>query len=273
MKRVKCILALVLTSLMLGACGASVTLPPANAQPSLGGIWKGQLMVPSGATLPALVLVTEDGRFFSVAQNVSNDCADVAQGSLLLTGGDYSGTGDFGIISATGDIGAQVDCAFSDGSVWGTGVLSGSLVPGSTLSWTADDTTSMGTALATSGTLSFDDVYNEASSLSKLAGKWTVSTGALLTIDADGTILSQDAASGCEVNGKVSLINGKYNAYAVTATYSNCGANGSALNGLSGTGLMTLDDTQNPSVLYVGYSMTLAGGEVLLVASNATGGG
>jgi hypothetical protein len=131
----------------------------------------------------------------------------------------------------------------------------------------------MGTALATSGTLSFDDVYNEASSLSKLAGKWTVSTGALLTIDADGTILSQDAASGCEVNGKVSLINGKYNAYAVTATYSNCGANGSALNGLSGTGLMTLDDTQNPSVLYVGYSMTLAGGEVLLVASNATGGG
>ena len=272
MKRLKYFLAVVLTASILGACGASVTQPPPNAQPSLGGIWKGQLTVPSGATLPALVLITEDGRFFSMAQNVNNDCADVAQGSLLLSGADYSGTDNFGIISATGDIGVQVDCAFSDGSVWGTGVMSGSLAPG-TLSWTADDSTSLGTALATSGTLTFDDVYNEASSLSKLTGKWTLSTGALLTIDADGTILSQDVASGCDVKGKVSLINGRYNAYAMAATYSNCGASASALNALSATGLMTLDDTQNPSVLYVGYSVTLPGGEVVMIAASAMGGG
>ena len=117
MKRVKYCLALVLTSLILGACGAGVSLPAPNAPPSLGGIWKGQVMSPSGATLPTFLLVSQDGKFFSVAPNTGNDCADVAQGSLLLSDDDYSGTGNFGIISATGDFGVQIDCSFSDGSV------------------------------------------------------------------------------------------------------------------------------------------------------------
>ena len=124
----------------------------------------------------------------------------------------------------------------------------------------------------TNGTLTFDEVYNETSSLSKVAGKWTLSSGALFSIAADGTISSQDASNGCEIKGKVSMINASYNAYAVSATYSNCQASVSALNEVTATGLMTVDDTQTPSVLYIGYSMTLVGGEVLVIVANGTGG-
>jgi hypothetical protein len=272
-KRVNYCLAWVVAALTLGACGASVSQGGVNGPPSLGGIWKGQLTGASGVTLPTLILVTEDGRFMSVAENAVDDCADVAQGNLLLNGYTVSGEGNIGIISATGDVGVQVDCDFSDGSVWGTAALTGSVSPRSTLTLTEDNSTSLGTALpSTFGSLFFDDAYNETSSLGKVAGNWVLSTGALLSINAGGILLSKDTANGCEINGKVTIVNEKYNAYAVAATYSNCSASASALNDLNATGLLTVDDTQNPAVLYIGYSMTLSNGEVLMVAVNGTGG-
>jgi hypothetical protein len=271
-KRAKYCLAWVLASLALGACGAGVVEKTAGPPPSLGGIWKGELVDPSGVTLPAFMLITEDGRFFSVAET-SDNCSEVAQGALALKGNAYKGSGSFGVIGATGALGVQLDCAFADGSVWGTASLSGSVTTGIDLSFTAADTTSLGTELqSTTGTLFFDAAYNEASSLSKVAGNWLLTTGAVLSIDANGSLFSQDIVNGCVVNGKVSLINASYNAYAVSATYSSCQAGTSALNDLTATGLMTLDDTQIPNVLYVGYSMTLPGGEMLTIVSNSTGG-
>ncbi len=273
MKRVNHCFAWIIASLALGACGAGVSQSGVNGPPSLGGIWKGQLTGASGVTLPTLILVTEDGRFMSVAENAVDDCADVAQGNLLLNGYTVSGDGNFGIISATGDVGVQVDCNFSDGSVWGTAALTGSVSPRSTLTLTEDNSTALGTALpSTFGTLFFDDAYNETSSLSKLAGNWILSTGAFLSINSGGTLSSKDPANGCDVNGKVTIVNAKYNAYAVAATYTNCSASASALNKLNATGLLTLDDTQDPAVLYIGYSMTLSDGEVLMISANGTGG-
>jgi hypothetical protein len=225
----------------------------------------------SGATVTGLLLVTEEGKFMSVADDGATGCADVAQGTLALNGKTFSGSGDFGIIDYAGAIGVQINCAFTDGSVWGTSTLSGSVVPRTTLTMTGDDTTSLGTVIQrTTGTLNFDDVYNESSSLSKLAGDWLLSTGAMLSISSDGVISSQDQSNGCVITGQVSIINASYNAYSVSVTYSNCGATTSALNGVTGTGLMTLDDTVVPSVLYTGYALTFSDGEVLLLVTKAT---
>jgi hypothetical protein len=270
-KRIRQRLAWAIASLALGACGGGVTEPTVKGPASPGGIWKGQMMAPSGAILPTFVLVSEDGRFFSVAQQSDDVCANVAQGTLLPAGDNYSGNGNFGIISATGEVSVQIDCAFSDGSVGGTSTLNGSFVPRSTLNLDSADTTSLGTPLqGIVGTLTFDDVYNEASSLSTVAGVWPLSSGALLTIAGDGSFSTQDVSTGCVLTGKVSVIDAHYNAYAVSGTYTACQASASAFTGASAAGLMTLDNTQSAEVIYMGYSVTLSGGEVVVIVLSTT---
>jgi hypothetical protein len=271
-RRIQFDLLLILVPAAIGACSSGgVSEQAANPPPSLGGIWKGQMMASSGVSLPTLMLVTEEGKFFTVAENTATGCADVAEGELTLVVDSFSGNANFGLTSYTTDIGVQIDCAFADGSVGGTAGLTGTVVPRKSLSLTANDVTALGTVLpAGTGMLDFDALYNETSSLSKVSGNWTLSTGAVVSINSGGVIFSKDTVNGCVVNGKVSLINSNYDAYAVSATYSDCGPNASVLNGLTGTGLMTLDDTQIPNVLYVVYSLTLPGGEQLVLAVNAT---
>ncbi len=271
MKRNQHRLVWLIASVALSACGGGAVQPTQTGPASVGGIWRGEMMAPSGIALPTFILVTEDGRFFSVAVHSDNVCADVAQGTLIAGGDAYSGNSNFGIIGATGQIGVQIDCAFTDGSVSGTAALSGSFVPRSTLTLTSADTTSLGTPLqAAVGMLTFDNVYNEASSISQLEGRWILTSGVLLTIASDGTLSSVDGGTGCVMNGKVSLIDARYNAYALSATYSDCQPSASAFNGLTATGLMSLDNTQDAKVLYLGYSMTLVGGEVVVIVSNST---
>jgi len=72
------------------------------------------------------------------------------------------------------------------------------------------------------------------------------------------------------MNGKVSLTDARCNAYALSATYSDCQASASAFHRLIAAGLMSLDNTQDANVLYLGYSMTLASGEVVVIVSNST---
>jgi hypothetical protein len=269
--RIEHCLAWSIASLALGGCGGGITEPTVTGPASPAGIWKGQVMSPSGMILPTFMLVTEDGRYFSVAQHSDGVCADVSQGTLLPTGDNYSGSGNFGIIGATGEVSVQIDCAFSDGSVGGTATVSGSFVPRSSLTLTSGDTTALGTPLRVAvGTFAFDDVYNVGSSLSDVAGVWTLSSGALLNIAADGSFSTLDVSTGCVVSGKASLIDAHYNAYAVSGMYSACQASASAFNGLTAAGLMSVDDTGSARVLYMGYSVTLPGGEVVVIVVNTT---
>ena len=265
-------LLLILASTSLCACGgAGVTNQVATLPPTLGGIWRGQIATPAGTSAVGFMVVAEDGRFFSAVQNAGTDCSDVALGTLTIAGNAFSGSGYFGIIDYMTDIGVQVDCSFADGSVSGTIDVSGAVTPRTSMTMTTEDTTSLGTALpSATGQVTFDATYNSGSSLSKVAGNWRLSTGAVLNINADGVLFSQDAANGCVLNGHVSIINASYDVYAVSAIYSNCGAAASALNGLTATGLMTKDDTVTPNVLYTGYSLTLSDGQVLIIASTAT---
>ena len=142
---------------------------------SVGGVWRGEMMTASGTKVAGLMLVTEDGRFFSEAENPADHCADVAQGLLTGSGTQLGGQGNIARIDYTVDIGVQNDCAYTDGAVWGSETLSGSVSPRSTLSMESQSATSFGTALpSATSTLTYDALYEETSSLSKVAGTWTL---------------------------------------------------------------------------------------------------
>jgi hypothetical protein len=165
----------------------------------------------------------------------------------------------------------QAGCTYPDGSTSATGTLSGTIVQGSTLTITATARTANGTTLpATTLTLTFNSLYNESSSLTKLAGNWTGPTGIVTTINGDGSFFAQDPASGCVVNGQYSIIDPKYNVYSGSATYSSCQGNAAVLNGLTATGLLTLNDTVSPNELAGGASVQLQNGAVVVVVATAT---
>jgi hypothetical protein len=90
-----------------------------------------------------------------------------------------------------------------------------------------------------------------------------------MNISSGGVIFAQDPASGCVVNGQMSLINSSYNAYAASATYSSCVGADAVLNGVTATGLAAVDVNVSPNVLYVGYSASVAG-TTIIVAATAT---
>ena len=78
--------------------------------------------------------------------------------------------------------------------------------------------------------LNYSPLYDEPSVLSKLEGIWTFnqasSGGAVftftLTIDADGTIFGSNT-DGCVYNGKMSIIDSRYNVYRMSLDSSLCG--------------------------------------------------
>jgi hypothetical protein len=263
---------------LLNACGGGAATAPADASApaavtplAIGGIWRAQVMSAAGAPLSALVIVTEDGRFFSSVEDPTTHCANVAQGALSTSGNSLTGDGAFGQIDYTIAPTVQPGCAFIDGSVSGSTVVSGSFVPRSSLTLTFTNTTTLGTASASGPTtFTYDTLYAESSDLSTTAGNWMTQTGAVVSIDADGVIFSQDAKTGCVLNGQLSVVDPTYNAYSATVTYSNCLGGVAYLNGQTALGLVALNDQVTPNMLYMGYTISLIDGDSLMIATEAT---
>jgi hypothetical protein len=116
--------------------------------------------------------------------------------------------------------------------------------------------------------LAYDALYDRDSSLATIAGSFGGPSGTVVTVDADGSIFSQDATSGCVVNGKASIIDASFNVYRVQYTYGNCAGDLSALNGTTFVGLATLDNSVAPeqaviAVTYQSASTVLGVVEVL----------
>lgn len=243
-----------------------------GATPStIGGIWRGKAQTTSGSTVDSLLIVSEDGRFISTAQDSATQCAAVAQGSVNTSGAAFTGGGNFGQIDYMTVPAAQTNCSFSDGSVWGTSAVSGTFVSRTSLSLSSTNTTALGAVLPVDPiAYTFDMLYNESSDLAKTAGNWTGQTGSVISIDANGVIFSQDAKTGCVLNGQMTVINPAYDAYSVTVTFSNCDSGAAGLNGGTAIGLAALDDLVTPNQLYVGYTLTLSTGESFMVATVAT---
>ncbi len=264
----------VLSLLAASACGgggSSSTLQPPPVNQAVGGIWRSQFTAANGSSVKGFGLVAEDGRGVFFSQNLTNGCADVGIGSLSANGSVISGNALVAIVNFSFSPSINTSCAFPDGSTSATENITGAVVQRSTLTLSGTVTTANGTVLPAQAavTATFDALYNAGSSLITIAGNWTGPTGIVMNINSAGVIFAQDPVSGCVVNGQVSIINTSYNAYSVSATYSNCTGSASILNGVPATGLMAIDTTVSPATLYAGYSAKI-GLSTIIVAATAT---
>jgi len=225
-----------------GSGGSSSDLLPLLPNASPGGIWRGADPI-SGLALSGVV--TEAGDFNFVR-------ADGVQyyGTLTTSQNNISGTFS-GIVPA--------GTAFEDGSTQGTGTVSGTIVARQTITATLTFVTANNSSSTGSGSLSFDTLYNSGSALTTVAGNYVDSVNnSVISVSADGTLFDQIPASNCVLNGQVSIIDSRYDAYQVQYTYSNCVGNAIFLNGTTATGLSFLDTNANPVVSYTAVIDTAA---------------
>ncbi len=159
---------------------------------------------------------------------------------------------------------------FTDGSTYGLGTLNGTVASGSTLMLTLSFTTNGGTPLADSWSLTYSTLSNSGSSLSVLAANYTDSaSGSVLSISANGVMSSQNATTGCVLNGTASIINSAYDIYQVSLTYGNCTGTYAVLNGVQFTGVAVLNPSTSPSQLTIEVAGASATGKFALVLNLA----
>jgi hypothetical protein len=214
--------------------GSAAGTPGSSAtQASPGGYWQGASSDGGLITL----LVAENGKFHFIDENLS-------QGSgTLVVGGTSDVDGSFIFVTQPGS-------TFADGTTSATCTLSGNLSERLAMEITANCATAgvLHTELVAS--LSYSDVYESDSSLATIAGNYQ-GEKSVLDIASDGAIFSQEAGSGCVINGQASIIDSAFNTYDLEFVYSNCAGADTAMNGDSFVGIALLDDTVTPEALYV----------------------
>lgn len=229
-----------------GSSGNSSTAPTIpNA--AVGGIWQGKDPF-SGADI--IGVVAEDGR----AQFVVFDARPYTQyWGTLSTNGNSLVTSTFQ--------------AADSGTYYGSATISGTITARQSMQITVAfspapgcPATTCGSARTSSGTLTFNSLYNRGGALSRVAGNWQdIDTGQIYNINSSGVVFQQDVVTGCIINGQVSTLNTSFNAYAATYSYSACRAPFTALNGTQATGLIAVDDTTSPNRIALGAQYRSAG--------------
>jgi hypothetical protein len=207
-----------------------------NASP--GGVWNGTDSI-SGLQVVGLVDESGDAHF------IRSDGVQYV-GSAVTAGNS---------LSATFDGYAPVGATFADGSTHGTGTLTGTIAARVTINANTTFRTDKGSEANGTLYLTFNPIYNQASSLAIVAGNYTLAgTNVVVTISANGALFSQDPATGCVVNGTVTVINASYNAYGVSADYASCTGAFAGLNGVALHGLATFDSNVAPAQLIAGVN-------------------
>jgi len=222
-----------------GGKGHGQTTP--NADP--GGIWKGTDTL-TGLSLDGVITETGTARF------IRSDGAQYI-GSVTTSGNNISGT--YVGYLPTGS-------TFADGSNHGSGTLSGTITAGQTATVTFNFTTANNSASTETITFTFGTLYDTGSSLSAIAGNYTdPTTGDTVSVSGSGVVFSQDAVTGCVINGAVAIINASYDVYDVTYSFASCTGSSAYLNGTTATGLGVLDTSVSPTEAIIGVSDTEAG--------------
>jgi hypothetical protein len=234
-----------LAAVILGSCGGGgggTTIVPTDASP--GGIWSG---TDSLSGLAVTGLVTEAGEFHVIR-------SDNVQFFGTLNVSRNSVSGNFTGVTPVGFV-------FPDGSATGTGTISGTVQERVSASLATSFRTSRGTTSASNLLLTFNALYNRASSLATIAGNYLDPvTNAVINVNSNGVVFAQGAvATGCIITGTISVINAMFNAYRVQYTFSSCGTPYAILNGPTANGLGTLDNTVNPERAIIGVVNATAG--------------
>lgn len=236
--------------LLLSGCGGGggdgdggfQTQPPPVVNASPGGIWQGSV----GSGQQVVGLVTENGEFHFLADD----------------GVQYFGTVSTEGNKVTGNFTAYTDLGttFEDGSTRASGTLEGTLSERSTFTATTTLTTSEGTTYPGSVSLTYNALYDRDSSLATISGNFVEpTTNNVLNLTTDGTAFMQDPATGCVINGTVSIIDASFNAYRIEFSYANCNGANAILNGVTFKGLATLDNTVSPEELIIGVQAEAGG--------------
>lgn len=238
----------------VGAISADITVD-VSCNASSGGIWQG---TSTDGNDQYVAMADESGDFWLL--DYDNDNNPPTFEYLYIGTLSVSGAGAGASVSGS-DGGQALVGTFSDGTSNGTGTLSGTVDPRTTLTLTQTFTTAPnGTQLQTPLTLTYNALYTQVSSLANMAGTYTEplneqGTQAVLTvsISTSGAIFAQANVGGCVLNGTVSTLASNYNMYYLQYTYSECtNASGLAyLNGLSFSGIGTLqpgDSSANPAI-------------------------
>jgi hypothetical protein len=229
----------------LASCGAAPSTDPANYSP--GGYWTGSL---NGE--PGVGLVDESGEFTFIAVD-----GEQYPGTLVISGAIAPGAQPLTPYGASlsGSVLAFTPGGFPNYGVSNTdlgplptGILSGTIVPRQSIGGTVAFATETAAI-----SLTFNALYYVPSSLATISGTYNDSaTGAVFTINADGTLFAQDATTGCVINGTVSIINPSYNVYGVEVSYASCTGSLTPLNGVTLAGLAALDNTKSPEKMLAG---------------------
>ncbi len=185
---------------------------------------------------------------------------------------------------------ANFGSSFADNYIYGIGTLSGTVVPGVSITATASITTNNpngGTSVPGSWSLTPGASTSVASSLADVAGNFTVLspgvTAAAPPVDAivitagitADAMSGHDTTTGCVLNGTISTPDTTINEYQVTYTLESCLSNSSyaVLNGVTFTGLGYLDYSTSPATLTIaawGTSTTGSSGSEFGIVSSMT---
>lgn len=231
-----------LSSILIAACspsvdvggldGVSIDIPDA----AVGGAWLG---TDSGGS-QILALVTESGRLNWILLDTGEQGFGAVSVSVVTTTIEYTLVAPWGFTLA-------------DGSTSATCNGSGPIVERQSWHAPINCTTSLGGSIESITDFGYDALYDRDSSLALIAGDYDDS-GLVFSVSANGEIFEQDPASGCVVNGQVSIIDSQYNVYDVSITYANCIGDEAVLNGAVFAGLGILDDTAAPETAIFGVT-------------------
>ena len=223
-----------------GGGGDDGFVPIVDASP--GGIWEGTDPI-AGIALIGVVTETGEARFIRSDGMQSFGQATVSGNSVS---GNYTSILPYGFV-------------FEDGSSWGTGTLSGTVRERQSITATFSFRTSAGLSSTGTGTFTYNSLYDRDSSLATIAGNYRDgNTGAVVNVNSNGVIFSQDAVTGCVVNGQASIIDSRYNVYRIEYSFTGCQGFDSYLNGTTATGLGVLDNTSSPEYVIIGVTNTSA---------------
>jgi len=214
--------------------------PPAGDEP-VGGVWYGDLDVVGQDGWVEGLVASDGSAYFS---NVVCECEGESPLQVMFWGElESSGRQVTGEFTAAG--------SFPDGAIEGRARLAGVIegvataTTARTMTGTVVFTSSLGATYTASLRIEYDRNYEWPSFLERIAGIYRDGSGtysrAMLDIAADGSLFLQDAASGCVINGQVSILDGRYSVYGVELTHSGCGGDFAGLNGVLHQGLAHYD--------------------------------
>lgn len=232
-----------LSLLLLAACGGGGSVDLSGGGPitpfpdqAMGGAWSGT----DNNGLQVFALSTDSGRLHWVVPSTGEQGFGTGSVSALSVTINYTYVAPFGF-------------TLPDGS--NSATCSGGGTIEERVSFYSDVicTTTLGGSFNNTATLNYDSLYDRDSSLALIAGNYD-DFGLTINVTASGQVFEQDPASGCVINGQISIIDSQYNAYDVSITYSNCLGTAAVLNGSTFSGLGILDNTVAPEVAIIGLT-------------------